>query len=130
LNDGRVVPNFLVQALSGKNLTVYGDGKQTRSFCYVDDLVDGILRVFCCDYHDPINLGNPQEVTILEFAEKIIRFLGLNVQIVFEPLPQDDPKTRKPDISRARELLSWAPEVPLDEGLRRTLQYFKLKCEL
>jgi dTDP-glucose 4,6-dehydratase len=125
LNDGRALPNFVFQALSGQPLTIYGDGKQTRSFCYVDDLIDGIYRLMPSDEHFPVNIGNPQEITILEFAERIRKHFDPAPQIVFEPLPQDDPKRRCPDISKARKLLQWEPKVQLEEGLKRTLEYFK-----
>ena len=125
LNDGRALPNFVFQALSGQPLTIYGDGKQTRSFCYVDDLIDGIYRLMLSDEHFPVNIGNPQEITILEFAERIRKHFDPAPQIVFEPLPQDDPKRRCPDISKARRLLQWEPKVQLEEGLKRTLEYFK-----
>jgi len=125
LNDGRALPNFVFQALSGQPLTIYGDGKQTRSFCYVDDLIDGIYRLMLSDEHLPVNIGNPQEITILEFAERIRKHFDPAPQIVFEPLPQDDPKRRCPDISKARRLLKWKPKVQLEEGLKRTLEYFK-----
>ncbi len=125
LNDGRALPNFVFQALSGQPLTIYGDGKQTRSFCYVDDLIDGIYRLMLSDEHFPVNIGNPQEITILEFAERIRKHFDPAPQIVFEPLPQDDPKRRCPDISKARRLLKWEPKVQLEEGLKRTLEYFK-----
>ena len=111
LDDGRVLPNFMGQALRGEPLTVYGDGSQTRTFCYVDDLVEGIFRLLFTDFHEPVNLGNPDEVTILEFAQEILALSGSKSKIVFKPLPQDDPKVRKPDISRARQLLGWEPEV-------------------
>ena len=125
LNDGRAVPNFVYQALSGQPLTIYGDGKQTRSFCYVDDLIDGIYRLMLSEEHLPVNIGNPQEITILEFAERIRKHFDNAPQIVFEPLPQDDPKRRCPDISKANRLLQWEPKVHLEEGLKRTLAYFK-----
>src|SRR3984893_3462572 len=125
LNDGRALPNFVYQALSGQALTIYGDGKQTRSFCYVDDLIDGIYRLMLSDEHLPVNIGNPQEITILEFAERIRKHFDPAPQIIFEPLPQDDPKRRCPDISKARRLLRWEPNVQLEEGLKRTLEYFK-----
>src|SRR5216683_4436227 len=125
LNDGRALPNFVYQALSGKPITVYGDGKQTRSFCYVSDLIDGIYRLMLSDEHEPTNIGNPHEITILEFAERIRTLLRVSTPIVFEPLPQDDPKQRCPDISKARRLLGWEPKVDLEEGLRRTLESFK-----
>lgn len=124
INDGRVVPNFMTQALSGKDLTVYGDGSQTRSFCFVDDLVEGILRIFKQGDNNPINLGNPFEISILEFANTILQLTGGKGKIDFKPLPQDDPKTRCPDISRAREMLSWEPKVGLEEGLEKSIEYF------
>jgi dTDP-glucose 4,6-dehydratase len=124
LDDGRVLPNFVGQALRGEPLTVYGDGSQTRSFCYVDDLVDGIEKLLFTDFHDPVNLGNPDEVTILEFAKEILALSGSKSPIVYRPLPQDDPKLRRPDISRARSLLGWEPRVNRHDGLRRTLEYF------
>ena len=127
LNDGRVLPNFMYQALVGEPLTVYGDGKQTRSFCYVTDLVEGIVRLLFTDFHDPVNLGNPAEITILEFAEEIRKLAGGSGEVVFKPLPQDDPKVRQPDIARARQLLGWEPQVGRDDGLRRTMDFFKKK---
>ena len=125
LNDGRALPNFVYQALSGQPITVYGTGKQTRSFCYVSDLIEGIYRLMQSDEHEPTNIGNPQEITILEFAERIRSLLGATTPIIFEPLPQDDPKQRCPDISKARRLLHWEPKVSLEEGLRITLESFK-----
>ena len=125
LNDGRALPNFVFQALSGMPLTIYGDGKQTRSFCYVDDLIDGIYRLMLSDEHLPVNIGNPQEITILEFAERIRKCFENPPQIVFEPLPQDDPKRRCPDIGKARRILKWEPRVGLEEGLKLTLAHFK-----
>src|SRR5271169_5215621 len=125
LNDGRALPNFVHQALTGQPITVYGDGKQTRSFCYVSDLLEGIYRLMQSDEHEPTNIGNPQEITILEFAERIHALLGATKPIVFEPLPQDDPKQRCPDISKARRVLGWEPKVNLEEGLRITLESFK-----
>jgi dTDP-glucose 4,6-dehydratase len=125
LNDGRALPNFVHQALTGKPITVYGNGKQTRSFCYVSDLIEGIHRLMQSDEHEPTNIGNPQEITILEFAERIRALFGMSIPIVFEPLPQDDPKQRCPDISKARRLLNWEPKVSLEEGLRLTLESFK-----
>ena len=125
LNDGRALPNFVYQALSGQALTIYGDGKQTRSFCYVDDLIDGIYKLMLSDEHLPVNIGNPQEITILEFAERIRKHFDNLPQIIFEPLPQDDPKRRCPDISKAMRILKWEPKVNLEEGLKRTLAYFK-----
>jgi len=125
LNDGRALPNFVFQALSGQALTIYGDGKQTRSFCYVDDLIDGIYKLMLSDEHLPVNIGNPQEITIVEFAERIRKHFDNVPQIVFEPLPQDDPKRRCPDISKAKRILKWEPKINLEEGLKRTLAYFK-----
>jgi hypothetical protein len=127
LDDGRVLPNFMGQALRGEPLTVYGDGSQTRSFCYVWDLVDGIEKLLASGYHDPVNLGNPDEVTILEFAREILALSGGTSTVVFKPLPQDDPRVRKPDISRARSLLGWEPKVGRHDGLKRTLAYFQRK---
>src|SRR5438128_476508 len=127
LDDGRVLPNFMGQALRGEPLTVYGDGAQTRSFCHVSDLVDGIEKLLFTDFHDPVNLGNPDEVTILEFAREILALSGSTSRIVFEPLPADDPRVRKPDISRARSLLGWQPRISRREGLERTLAYFQRK---
>jgi dTDP-glucose 4,6-dehydratase len=123
--DGRVVPNFITQAIAGKPLTVFGDGKQTRSFCYVSDLVDGIYKLLVSDVNEPVNLGNPAEMTILDFAAKIVELTGCRSDLVFERLPVDDPKVRQPDISRARKLLGWEPKVSLEEGLRRTIEFFK-----
>jgi dTDP-glucose 4,6-dehydratase len=125
LNDGRALPNFVYQALSGQALTIYGDGKQTRSFCYVDDLIDGIYKLMLSDEHMPVNIGNPQEITILEFAERIRKHFDNEPQIIFEPLPQDDPKRRCPDISKAKRILKWEPKINLEEGLKRTLAYFE-----
>jgi dTDP-glucose 4,6-dehydratase len=127
LDDGRVLPNFMGQALRGESLTVYGDGSQTRSFCYASDLVEGIYRLLFTDFHEPVNLGNPSEITILEFAEEIRRLSGSKSDVVYKPLPQDDPKLRQPDITRARKLLGWEPKVGRDEGLRRTMDYFQKK---
>jgi dTDP-glucose 4,6-dehydratase len=127
LDDGRVVPNLMAQALRGQALTVYGDGSQTRSFCYVSDLVDGIYRLLFADFHDPVNLGNPNEVSILDFAKEIQKLAGSSCEIEFKPLPQDDPKVRRPDIGRARKLLSWEPKVDRVEGMRKTMEYFKSK---
>ena len=129
LDDGRVLPNFMGQALRGEPLTVYGDGSQTRSFCYVDDLVEGIVRLLDKDFHEPVNLGNPDEVTILQFAEEILKLSGSASPIDYRPLPQDDPKVRRPDITRARQLLGWEPKVGRQEGLRRTLEYFQKKVK-
>lgn len=127
LNDGRALPNFLYQALSGLPITVYGNGKQTRSFCYVSDLMDGIYRLLQSEEHEPVNIGNPHEITILEFAERIRKLTGATTPIEFHELPQDDPKQRCPDISRARGILGWEPKVGLEEGLRLTYEYFKKK---
>ena len=125
LDDGRVVPAFLGQVLRGEPITVFGDGSQTRSFCYVEDLVDGLCRLMLSEERYPVNLGNPHEMTILEFAEHIRRLTGASSPIRFEPLPEDDPKLRRPDISKAQAVLGWTPQVPLDEGLRRTVAYFQ-----
>ncbi|WP_298708883.1 UDP-glucuronic acid decarboxylase family protein, partial [Chitinophaga sp.] len=120
LDDGRALPAFMSQALTGQDLTVFGDGSQTRSFCYVDDLVEGIFRLLMSDYHLPVNIGNPSEISLLEFAEEIIKLTGTNQKIVFQPLPKDDPKQRKPDITKAKELLGWSPKVDRAEGLKIT----------
>jgi dTDP-glucose 4,6-dehydratase len=125
LNDGRALPNFLYQALVGEPITVYGDGKQTRSFCYVSDLIDGIYRLLESDEHEPVNVGNPNEITILEFAERVRALVGATAPIVFRPLPQDDPKQRCPDIGKARRILNWEPKVALSEGLKITYDFFK-----
>lgn len=125
LDDGRVVPNFIGQALRGEPLTVHGDGSQTRSFCYVSDTIEGVYRLMLAHEHEPVNIGNPNEMTILEFAQRVIEITGSSSPIVFRPLPQDDPKQRRPDISKARQLLGWEPQVSLEEGLRRTIEYFK-----
>ncbi len=125
LNDGRVVPAFIDQAIQGKPLTVFGDGSQTRSFCYVDDLVEGLYRLAFSDERYPVNLGNPREMTILEFAERIQRLTGAGVPLEFRPLPEDDPKQRQPDISKAKRVLGWEPKVELEEGLRQTIEYFQ-----
>ena len=125
LDDGRVLPNFVGQALRGDPITVYGQGQQTRSFCYVSDLVDGIHRLLFSEYHLPVNLGNPVEITIKEFADEILRLTGSKSQIVYKPLPPDDPKQRRPDISLARKLLGWEPKVGRRDGLKRTLDYFR-----
>ena len=127
LNDGRVVPNFISQALKGEPLTVYGDGSQTRSFCFVSDLVEGIVRLLRSDYRFPVNLGNPIEVSIREFADRIKALTASRSEIAFRPLPVDDPKVRQPDIARARQLLGWEPRVSLEDGLRRTIDYFRPK---
>jgi dTDP-glucose 4,6-dehydratase len=125
LDDGRVVPNFMGQALRGEPLTIYGDGSQTRSFCYVSDLVEGIVRLLSVDFHEPVNLGNPNELTIRQFAQEILTLSGSSSPLVNKPLPQDDPRVRRPDIDRARRLLGWEPRVQLREGLRQTLNYFR-----
>ncbi len=125
LNDGRVVSNFMKQALRGEPLTVYGDGQQTRSFCYVSDEIDGFLRLSKSDEHLPVNIGNPNEFTILECAQMVLKVTGSRSQIRYEPLPQDDPKQRRPDITKARQLLQWEPKIDLETGLRQSLDYFK-----
>src|SRR5208283_5247350 len=125
LNDGRVVPAFVEQALRGQPLTVFGNGSQTRSFCYVSDMVEGLCRLMLSEERYPVNLGNPDEMTILEFAEGICRMTGSRQEIVFLPLPEDDPKLRRPDIGKARAVLAWEPRVPLEEGLRLTVEYFR-----
>lgn len=132
LEDGRALPNFLKQALLGEPLTIYGDGLQTRSFCYVDDLVDGIVRLLYSDEHDPVNIGNPQETSILEFANTISTMIGNTAGIVFKPLDRvgNDPQRRRPDISRARGILKWEPKILLEEGLRRTIPYFRKEMGL
>ncbi|HWV57598.1 MAG TPA: UDP-glucuronic acid decarboxylase family protein [Longimicrobiales bacterium] len=127
--DGRVVSNFIVQALRGDPLTVYGDGSQTRSFCYVSDEVEGIYRLFMSDYNEPVNIGNPDEFTVRELAERVIQLTGSTSSIEFRPLPVDDPKIRRPAIDRARTILGWEPRVALDEGLRRTIPYFQAFIE-
>jgi len=123
--DGRVVPNFINQALKNEDITVYGDGSQTRSFCYVSDLIDGIYRLMMVDFNEPVNIGNPAEISILEFAKEVIRITDSSSNIVFKDLPVDDPKMRRPDISRAKVVLEWEPKVELREGLKRTVAYFK-----
>ena len=127
LNDGRVVPAFISQALANKPITIFGDGKQTRSFCYYSDLIEGIYRLMMSDTSDPVNIGNPHELTMLQFAEEIIQATGSKSKIVHKPLPQDDPKQRRPDITRAKKLLKWEPKVPLAEGLKSTIDYFRTK---
>jgi dTDP-glucose 4,6-dehydratase len=127
LNDGRALPNFLYQALSGLPITVYGDGKQTRSFCYVTDLMDGIYRLLESDEHEPTNIGNPREITILEFAERVRKLAGADVPIELHPLPQDDPKQRCPDITKAKRILGWQPKIDLEQGLQLTYDYFRQK---
>jgi len=125
INDGRAIPNFLSQALTGQDITVFGDGQQTRSFCYVSDLIEGIVRLLKSGHHYPVNIGNPIEMTLLEMAEKILQVTGSKSKIVFKPLPEDDPKVRKPDITQAKKLLDWEPKVKLEEGLRDTVDYFR-----
>ena len=127
LDDGRVLPAFMGQALRGEDLTVFGDGSQTRSFCYVDDLVEGIYRLLFSDYHFPVNVGNPSEITIKDFGEEILRLIDTKSKMIYKDLPKDDPKQRKPDISKAKEILDWEPKVDRSEGLKRTLEYFKEK---
>ena len=125
LDDGRALPAFIGQALNGEDLTVFGDGSQTRSFCYVDDLIEGIYRLLLSDYAQPVNVGNPNEITIQQFAEEIIKLTGTKQKIVYKPLPTDDPKQRRPDISRAKEILGWEPKVSREEGLKITYEFFK-----
>ncbi|MEX0805754.1 MAG: UDP-glucuronic acid decarboxylase family protein [Candidatus Binatia bacterium] len=129
MRDGRVVPNFIMQALNGEPLTVYGQGEQTRSFQYVDDLVAGIQRLLASGEHYPVNIGNPHEMTVLQFAEKILELTGSTSAIVYRPLPQDDPQVRQPDIAKARKLLGWEPKVELDEGLTKTIEYFRSRLQ-
>lgn len=125
LNDGRALPAFIGQALRGEDLTVFGDGSQTRSFCYVNDLVDGIYKLLMSDYVFPVNIGNPIEISLLDFAEEVLKLTGANTKIIFKPLPVDDPKQRKPDITKAKQLLGWEPKVDREEGLKLTYAYFK-----
>jgi dTDP-glucose 4,6-dehydratase len=125
LNDGRALPAFIGQALRGENLTVFGDGSQTRSFCYVDDLVEGIYRLLMSDYAMPVNIGNPDEISLKDFAEEILELTGHKVKIIYNPLPVDDPKQRKPDITKAKGILGWQPKVNRKEGLKITYDYFK-----
>ena len=127
LNDGRVVPAFVSQALKNKPITVFGDGQQTRSFCYVSDLIEGIYRLMMSGHREPVNIGNPQEMTMVEFAEEIVQATGSRSELIFKPLPEDDPKQRRPDITRARTWLKWEPQVPLKEGLKKTIGYFRTK---
>lgn len=129
LRDGRVVPAFIGQALTNTPLTIFGDGSQTRSFCYVSDLIDGIFKLAMSDFHEPVNIGNPREMTIKQFAEEIIRITGTSSQIEYRPLPVDDPKVRQPDITRAKSVLGWAPKVEFDEGIRKTIEFFRDKVE-
>jgi dTDP-glucose 4,6-dehydratase len=130
LNDGRVISNFMKQALKGEPLTVYGDGTQTRSFCYVSDEIEGILRLSRAETHDPVNIGNPKEFTILECAQMVLKVVGSNSPITYKDLPKDDPKQRCPDISKARQLLGWEPKIDLETGLKRSHAYFKEAIEL
>ncbi len=125
LDDGRALPNFMSQALKGEDITIYGDGSQTRSFCYVDDLVEGIYRLLLSDYSNPVNLGNPEEITILDFAKELIALTGSRSKIVYRPLPENDPLRRKPDITRAQEILGWSPVIGRGAGLKKTLSYFE-----
>jgi dTDP-glucose 4,6-dehydratase len=125
LRDGRVVPAFIGQALRGEPLTVFGDGSQTRSFCYVSDLISGIFRLAMSNYHEPVNLGNPREMTIQQFADEIIRITRTKSTIEYKPLPVDDPKVRQPDITRAKEVLDWEPRVEFEEGIKKTIEYFR-----
>lgn len=125
LDDGRALPAFMSQALNNEDITVFGDGSQTRSFCYVSDLVDGIYRLLLSDYHLPVNIGNPQEISLLDFAEEIIKLTGTSSKIIYQPLPKDDPKQRQPDITKAKEILGWQPRVNRNEGLKITLEYFR-----
>src|SRR5438105_1364760 len=125
LRDGRVVPAFIGQALGGTPLTIFGDGSQTRSFCYVSDLIDGIFKLAMSDFHEPVNIGNPREMTIKQFAEEIIRITGTKSEIEYKPLPEDDPKVRQPDIGRARKILGWEPQVDFEEGITRTIEYLR-----
>ena len=125
LNDGRALPAFIGQALRGEDLTVFGDGSQTRSFCYVDDLIEGIYRLLMSDYTMPVNVGNPNEISLKDFAEEVLKLTGASVKIVYKPLPVDDPKQRQPDITKAKEILGWSPTIDRAEGLKRTYEYFK-----
>jgi dTDP-glucose 4,6-dehydratase len=125
LNDGRALPTFMLQALRGEDVTVFGDGSQTRSFCFVSDLIDGIVRLSRSNERYPVNIGNPHEITIHQFAEKVVELTGSKSKIVNRPLPEDDPKIRQPDITKARQLLGWEPKVPLHEGLKTTLEFFQ-----
>lgn len=127
LNDGRAIPTFMTQALCEKNLTIFGDGSQTRSFCYVDDLIEGLYRLHLSDYHYPVNLGNPMELTVQGIAEKIIQITGTSSRYIYQPLPQDDPRVRRPDISLAKKILKWEPKIDIEDGLKKSLGYFKEK---
>jgi dTDP-glucose 4,6-dehydratase len=130
LRDGRVVPAFIGQALAGEPLTIFGDGSQTRSFCYCTDLIDGIFRLSQSDFHEPVNIGNPREMTIKEFAEHILRITGAACGLEYKPLPVDDPKVRQPDITRAKTVLGWEPRVDFEEGIRATIEYFRPRVGL
>jgi dTDP-glucose 4,6-dehydratase len=125
LNDGRALPTFIAQALNNQNITVFGDGKQTRSFCYVDDLVEGIYKLLFSDYHFPVNIGNPDEITVNDFAKEVIELTESKNKIIYKPLPNDDPTRRKPDISKAKSILNWTPKIDRKKGLELTLDYFK-----
>ena len=127
LNDGRVVPAFIGQALTNQPITMFGKGTQTRSFCYVSDLIEGIYRLMMSDYDLPVNIGNPREMTMLQFAKAIITATGARSKIIFKPLPQDDPKQRQPDITKARKLLGWEPQVALEAGITQTIEYFRAR---
>ena len=129
INDGRAIPTFISQALKGEDLTVFGNGKQTRSFCYISDLVEGIYRLMVSGNNEPVNLGNPNEMTIQQMAEKVVQMTGSKSKIVFKPLPVDDPKVRQPNIDRARKTLEWSPKVGLEEGLTGTIAYFRTKLQ-
>ncbi|MEE9515368.1 MAG: GDP-mannose 4,6-dehydratase, partial [Candidatus Brocadiales bacterium] len=129
LDDGRVLPTFMSQALNGEGLTVFGDGKQTRSFCYISDMVDGLYKLLMSGEHEPVNLGNPSEITVLQLAEEVIELTSSKSKIIFKPLPQDDPKVRSPDISKARNILDWEPKVDRQEGLAKTMEYFSRKIQ-
>lgn len=129
LNDGRVIPAFMGQSLRGEDLTIFGDGLQTRSFCYVDDQIDGLYRLLMSDYVYPVNIGNPVEITILDFAQEVIKLTGTDQKIVFKSLPQDDPMQRRPDITKAKEVLDWEPKITREEGMKRTFEYFKSLSE-
>ncbi len=130
LQDGRVVPNFIQQALRGEDLTVFGDGCQTRSFCYIDDMVEGIIKLLFSRENDPVNLGNPDEFSVMDLAHLVLEITGSRSKIVYQPLPVDDPKVRQPDISKARQVLEWSPKVSLREGVEKTIPYFKEKMSL
>jgi dTDP-glucose 4,6-dehydratase len=127
LNDGRVVPNFILQALQGEDLTVFGDGSQTRSFCYIDDLVEGIYRLLFSPETEPVNLGNPDEFSISDFAKKVLEIAGSPSRVIHQPLPVDDPRVRRPDITKAQKILNWKPRVGLKEGITKTIPYFRQK---